>query len=173
MTCAAPNSTNVPNSSPKTTNKPVPKWLKMKQQNLSSAGKTAKPTAQKSSGGAAQKPVNESRDQKRKRWAKQNKPKQKPVTPKADAKEYISACCSVPARKPRAGAKEAVKDADSGKTKDKAKGLGHWRCSGCSKACKVTPRKPEPVVVTLQNSLKRAMDTLPTLLEVPNVEPKA
>jgi hypothetical protein len=25
----------------------------------------------------------------------------------------------------------------------------------------------------LQNSLKRAMDTLPTLLEVPNVEPKA
>jgi hypothetical protein len=42
--------------------------------------------------------------------------------------------------------KEAVKDPESGKMKDKVKGLGHWRCSGCRKVCKVTPRKP--VVVT-------------------------
>jgi heterodisulfide reductase subunit C len=40
--------------------------------------------------------------------------------------------------------KEMVKDAESGKTKDKAKGLGHWTCSACQKKCKVTPRKPAP-----------------------------
>ncbi len=29
--------------------------------------------------------------------------------------------------------------------KDQVKGLGHFRCSGCGKACKVAPRKSEPV----------------------------
>jgi hypothetical protein len=56
--------------------------------------------------------------------------------------EYISACCSTPARKPRAGQKESVKDAETGKMKDKPKGLGKWRCTACGKIAKVTPRKP-------------------------------
>ena len=86
-----------------------------------------------------------SRDEKRKRWAKRSKPQQKSVAyRKGPEKEYISACCSVPARKPPAGQKESMKDPETGKTKDKPKGLGHWRCGACGKSCKVTPRKPEP-----------------------------
>lgn len=42
--------------------------------------------------------------------------------------------------------KESVKNAETGKFKDEPKGLGHWRCSGCRKGCKVTPRKPVKVV---------------------------
>jgi hypothetical protein len=61
--------------------------------------------------------------------------------------EYISKCCNVPARKPLAGAKEIIKDADTGKFIDKPKGLGHWRCQGCGKPCKVIPRKPQPKTV--------------------------
>jgi hypothetical protein len=53
-------------------------------------------------------------------------------------------CCSLLASKPTAGQKEMAKDAETGKMKDQVKGLGHWRCSGCRKACKVTPQKPAP-----------------------------
>lgn len=150
--CAAPNSTKTQkstdvSSTPSTATKPVPKWLKMKQQNLSSAGRTAKPIAKKSSGSAQQKPSEGTREEKRARWAKKAVPKQKPVAPRREnAFEYISACCSLPARKPKAGQKEAVKDPESGKVKDKPKGLGKWRCSGCGKVAKVTPRKPQPKI---------------------------
>lgn len=86
----------------------------------------------------------ENRNAKRARWAKKSKPVVKPVAPrKGPEKEYISACCSVPARKPRAGQKESSKDPESGKLKTIPKGLGHWRCGGCGKATKVTPRKPQ------------------------------
>ena len=143
--CALINSPASPSASTSQASKPVPKWLKMKQQNKSSAGKqTAEPTVQKSSGSAQQKPSDETRNSKRARWAKKSKPVAKPLVRKGPEKEYISTCCSVPARKPKAGMKEMVKDAESGKTKDKAKGLGKWRCSGCGKIAKVTPRKPEP-----------------------------
>src|ERR1039458_2194697 len=142
--CAAPNSTTVPTVPSTTGSEPVPKWLKMKQQNKSSAGKqTAKPTVQKSSG-SSQKPNEPSRNQKRARWAKKAKPVAKPIVRKGPEKEYISACCSVPARNPRAGMRESVKAPETGKTKDKPKGLGHWRCTACGKVAKVTPRKPEP-----------------------------
>ena len=147
------------------TSKPVPKWLKMKQQNKSSAGKqTAKPTVQKSSG-SAQKPNEPSRNQKRARWAKKAKPVAKPIVRKGPEKEYISVCCSVPARKPRAGMKETVKDPETGKMKDKPKGLGHWRCTACGKVAKVTPRKPEPkgeVRMVEGGDLGRGTGTIPT-----------
>ena len=134
--CALINSPASPSASTSQASKPVPKWLKMKQQNKSSAGKqTAEPTVQKSSGSAQQKPK-QSRDEKRKTWAKKSKPVAKPLVRKGPEKEYISTCCSVPARKPKAGMKEMVKDAESGKTKDKAKGLGKWRCGQCQKVCK-------------------------------------
>lgn len=55
--------------------------------------------------------------------------------------EYVSACCSLPARKPACGRKEFQADPESKKPKEVTKGLGHWRCSGCGKSCKVTPRK--------------------------------
>ena len=147
--CAASNSTKTQksiavSSTPSTATKPVPKWLKMKQQNKSSAGKqTAKPIAKQSSG-SAQKPNEPSRNQKRARWAKKAVPKQKPSVRKEPLHEYITACCSVPARKPVAGQKEMTKDAETGKMKDKPKGLGKWRCTACGKVAKVTPRKPEP-----------------------------
>ena len=145
--CAASNSTKTQksiavSSTPSTATKPVPKWLKMKQQNKSSAGKTVKPTAPKSSG-SAQKPHQETRNEKRARWAKKAKPVAKPVLQRGPVHEYISACCSAPSRKPRAGMKESVKDPETGKTKDKPKGLGHWTCPVCHKKCKVTPRKPQ------------------------------
>ena len=148
--CAAPNSTQtqkptVVSSTPSTATKPIPKWLKMKQQNKSSAGRTAKPIAKQSSGSAQQKPNQGTREEKRKRWAKKAVPKQKPVAIRREnAFEYISACCSAPARKPKAGMKEAVRDPETGKTKDKPKGLGHWRCGACGKVAKVSPRKPTP-----------------------------
>ena len=143
--CATPLSTSQVTSSVSTT--PVPKWLKMKQQNKSSAGKTAKPTvnsgtAKQSS--SAQKPNEGTREEKRARWAKKAVPKQKPSVRKEPLHEYITACCSVPARKPVAGQKEMTKDAETGKMKDKPKGLGKWRCTACGKVAKVTPRKPEP-----------------------------
>lgn len=150
--CAANNQTATLTTTPHISGstKPIPKWLKMKQQNKSSAGKqTAKPIAKPSSGSAQQKPSEGTRNEKRARWAKKAVPKQKPVAPRREnAFEYISACCSLPARKPKAGQKEAVKDPESGKVKDKPKGLGKWRCSGCGKVSKVTPRKPQPKVVT-------------------------
>ncbi len=144
--CAAQSTTSTQKavSSPQQPS-PEPKWLQMKKLNKSSADKTAKPIVKKSSGSAQQKPSEGTRNEKRARWAKKAVPKQKPVAPRREnAFEYISACCSLPARKPKAGQKEAVKDPESGKVKDKPKGLGKWRCSGCGKVSKVTPRKPQP-----------------------------
>lgn len=144
--CAASNSTKTQksiavSSTPSTATKPVPKWLKMKQQNKSSAGKTVKPTAPKSSG-SAQKPHQETRNEKRARWAKKAKPVAKaPVVKRGPVKSYASVCCSLPASKPNCGTKVASVDPETGKPakKDKHTGLGHWRCSGCRKVCKVTP----------------------------------
>ena len=87
----------------------------------------------------------QSRNAKRARWAKKSKPVAKPVVRRENTYEYISACCTLPARKPRAGEKEMQKNAETGKFKEQPKGLGHWRCSGCGKAAKVSPRKPQPV----------------------------
>jgi hypothetical protein len=58
--------------------------------------------------------------------------------------EYISACCSAPAQKPRCGMKVASIDPETGRPakKDKATGLGHFRCSQCRKGCKVKPQAP-------------------------------
>jgi len=142
--CAASNTPMVQPST--STTKPVPKWMKMKQQNRSSAEKNAKPIVKKSS--SAQKPNDQSRNAKRARWAKKAKPVAKPIRV-GPTLEYISACCSVPARKPKAGAKETGKDAETGKTKEMSKGLGKWTCGQCQKKCKVTPRKPEAKVVTI------------------------
>jgi hypothetical protein len=54
---------------------------------------------------------------------------------------YISSCCSLPARKPAAATKVFGVNPESGKTKETPKGLGHWRCTGCRKSCKVTRTK--------------------------------
>lgn len=85
----------------------------------------------------------QSRNEKRRRWAKKNKPVAKPVVKRGPVKEYITACCNVTARKPQAGDKIATKNPESGKTESTVKGLGHWRCSACGKPAKVSPRKPE------------------------------
>jgi hypothetical protein len=97
---------------------------------------------------AQQRPNGQSRNEKRARWAKRSKPVARPVAVKrGPVKSYTSVCCSLPASKPTAGQKEMAKDAETGKMKGQVKGLGHWRCSGCRKACKVTPQKPAPDVV--------------------------
>jgi len=68
-----------------------------------------------------------------------------PVAAKSvPVKEYISACCSVPARKPA-----LVKQSTDKKSKEIPKGLGKWRCGACGKRCSVTPRKPEPKTETV------------------------
>jgi len=94
-------------------------------------------------GNSAQKPQ-QNREQKRKNWAKRSKPVAKPSVRVAPAKVYTSACCQAPATKPKAGQKEVAKDAETGKMKSGSKGLGKWRCSACSKVCKVTVHKPAP-----------------------------
>lgn len=94
----------------------------------------------------------QSRNAKRARWAKKSRPVAKPRIQRGPEKEYICACHGEPARKPRAGQKDVIKDPESGKMKDKSKGLGHWRCNVTNKSTKVSPRKPAPkeapVVVT-------------------------
>lgn len=130
-------------------------------------GSTSNSSFQKSS---AQKPNGESRNAKRARWAKKNKPVAKPLFKRGPEKEYISACCSVPARKPRAGEKMAEKDPESGRTKDKAKGLGHWRCGQCGKPCKVTPRKPEPKPVGNMGDNTVPCVVFPAKLQTPILE---
>jgi hypothetical protein len=146
--CAAsnpvPTPSQVTSNHTKSASKPVPKWLKMKQQNKSSAGKTVKPTVQKSSG-SAQKPSEGTRNEKRARWAKKAVPKQRPVAPRREnTYEYISVCCGVVANKPRCGMKVASVDPETGRPakKEKSTGLGHFRCSQCHKACKVKPQAP-------------------------------
>ena len=177
--CAAPNSTHststqcqptpVPNhtSSSQTSKSPVPKWLKMKQQNKSSAGKqTAKPIAKPSLSSAQQKPSEGTRNEKRARWAKKSQPVARPVAVKrGPVREYVSVCCSAPATKPPCGTKTPTKDPDSGKMKDKASGLGHFRCSQCRKACKVKPQAPAPKVVVVNMAAIEAR--VAASLEVP------
>ncbi len=143
--CAASNTLTTQSST--STTKPIPKWLKMKQQNKSSAGKTAKPTAPKSSVNSAQQKPQVTRDEKHKRWAKKAVPKQRPVAAKrGPVREYISACCSAPAQKPPCGQKVSSIDPETGRPakKDKSTGLGHFRCSQCKKTCRVKPQAPAP-----------------------------
>jgi len=116
---------------------------KMKPSSHSTGNK--KPYTKSTSGNNAQKPNGSSRNEKRARWAKRSKPVARPAAPRREnVYEYITACCSLPARKPRAGMKESVKNAETGKFKDEPKGLGKWRCTGCGKVARVTPRKPAP-----------------------------
>lgn len=131
----------------KSTTKQVPKWLKMKQQNRSSVEKTAKPIVQKSSA-SAQIPHDETRNEKRARWAKKSKPAVKPIVRKGPVNEYLCECHNEPARKPHAAQADMVKDADSGKLKSKPKGLGKWRCATTGKITKVRPQRPAPKVLT-------------------------
>ena len=117
------------------------KSTKTTHSNSNSRGRTNRTTSGTSTS-RDQKPQ-QSREQKRKNWAKRSKPVAKPSVRVGSVKAYTSVCCSLPAQKPRAGAVDAVKDPETGKTKDKPKGLGHWHCSGCHRACKVTVGKPE------------------------------
>lgn len=122
-------------------NKEVPTSVRQLPQNKNQK-QNRKPSYQQK-GGAGRK---QTRDEKRKRWAKRHKVVTKPVVKRGPVKEYITACCSLPGIKPRAAQKDMAKDPESGKMKETVKGLGHWRCSGCGKLAKVTPRKP--VIVT-------------------------
>src|SRR6185295_16478029 len=80
------------------------------------------------------------------KYAKKARSGSKPsiATFRPPQREYVSACCSVPSRKPATGRKESVQDPESHRSKEVPKGLGHWRCGACGKPTKVTPRKPEP-----------------------------
>ena len=60
---------------------------------------------------------------------------------RAPLNAYLSVCCSAPARKPQTGRKDKVQNPENGKSKEQAKGLGKWRCSGCGKATKVTVQR--------------------------------
>jgi hypothetical protein len=66
------------------------------------------------------------------RFSKKNRSKKPAATP-TPTNTYLSSCCSLPASKPRAFS--AVVG-----SKDKS-GLGHWRCTGCKKTCKVSISK--------------------------------
>jgi hypothetical protein len=175
--CAASNQKSPVSTTPSTaSNKPVPKWMKMKLQNKSSAGKTVKPTVQKSSS-SAQKPQQETRNAKRARWAKKSKPAVRPVAVKrGPVHEYISVCCSAPAQKPPCGTKVASVDPETGRPakKEKSTGLGHFRCSQCRKVCKVKPQAPASkiaaiTVEALGNMGGTHIDPYPAKLQTPEV----
>ena len=91
--------------------------------------------------GSSKKGSNKSKYGKKRNQKKNLKPV---VAPRGPVKEYVSACCSALASKPRAGRKETAADPESKKMKEVTKGLGHWRCSTCGKPTKVTPRTPAP-----------------------------
>jgi hypothetical protein len=173
--CAAPNSTQtqtathqpLAQTSASSTSK-YPERNSNQSRNKPSPGGKRKPMPQRSS--SAQKPSNESRNAKRARWAKRSKPVAKPVVQRSPEREYTSVCCSAPARKPRAGAKEAGKDPETGKIKDQVKGLGHWRCSLCSKNCKVTVGKPTPKLASGSFASNSCPDVIyPAKLTTPEV----
>ncbi len=144
--CAANSPTNSSTTSNAKSTKPEPKWLQMKRKNLSSAGKTTGPTAKKSSG-SAQSPNQQTRNEKRARWAKKNKPvaKKPAAAPRGPVKEYLCECHGEPAKKPRAGTKVAAQDPESKKVKDKFLGLGKWRCATTAKRTKVTPQAAKAI----------------------------
>lgn len=146
--CAAPNSTS-------TTTVASPSMGKSMDSNPrknkpSHEGKNAYMSRQQGNSALPQKPKpnGSSRNEKRARWAKKNRPVPKPVVKQGPAKEYACVCHGEPATKPRAATKFTVKDHDSGKLKETPSGLGHWHCSVTRKGCKVTPRKPQPKVVS-------------------------
>ena len=100
-----------------------------------------------SSGNQQGKGTQQSRQEKRRRWAKNHVPKPRPVVQqRGPVREYITACCSAPGKKPRAFQKEIGKDPETGKMKDLVKGLGKWRCSACGKIAKVSPRAPQAAI---------------------------
>jgi hypothetical protein len=98
---------------------------------------------------SSQQKPKQSRDEKRRKWAKKSRPAVKPSLLAIPSRIYTSACCQAPATKPKAGQTEMAKDAESGKVKKGSKGLGHWRCSACHKATKVTVSKAVPKEVLL------------------------
>jgi hypothetical protein len=149
--CAAPNSTQTPSTS----TKPVSINSNQQRNKHSHDGKRNFTPKQS---GSAQRPNDQSRSAKRARWAKRSKPVAKPVVRTGPVFEYISACCSLPASKPRCGAKTPTKDPETGRMKDQTKGLGHFRCSGCRKVCKVTPQKPQSKVLTTVVPPPRVME---------------
>ena len=140
--CAQPTSVSQTATKPSLTN-----TSQTQQRNKHSHGEKRNFTPKQSN--SAQRPNGQSRNEKRARWAKRSRPVAKPTVRTGPTFEYISACCSLPASKPRCGAKTPTKDPETGKMKDQVKGLGHFRCSGCRKVCKVTPQKPQtlPVVI--------------------------
>lgn len=126
-------------SSTTSTNNSLHKPHMNKKQNAASFAKTNKHT-----GGTSD---SQSRNAKRARWAKKNKPVAKPAVKRGPVKEYLCVCHNEPARKPAAGQKEVAKDPETGKMKDRAKGLGHWRCSVTGKTAKVSAGKPKTAEV--------------------------
>lgn len=73
---------------------------------------------------------------------KHHKPAPKPVVKRGPINEYVSVCCSLPAEKPACGSTLATQTEGKKVTKV-VRGLGHFRCTGCRKGCKVTARKPQ------------------------------
>src|SRR5208282_4175653 len=73
---------------------------------------------------------------------KANKPKA--IAKQGPVNSYLSVCCGVPATKKacvRVDKKEAL-----------VQGLGSWRCTGCTKPCKVTVSKAKPAdTITVQS----------------------
>lgn len=103
-----------------------------RRRNRHSHGKNGKPTGKQSN------------SQQHKKHNLPPKAAKKPYVKRGPVFEYVSVCCGVRALKPRAAQKVQVTDPETKKPKTEIKGLGHWRCPNCRKACKVTRRKPEP-----------------------------
>src|ERR1700676_1417598 len=89
------------------------------------------------------------------KYAQKSRGKSKaPVSkPRGPVNTYTSVCCSLPATKPAAASSVAG-------SKEKT-GLGHFRCTGCKKGCKVTVSKfKAPEVVTGKPTTSDVVDVV-------------
>jgi hypothetical protein len=171
--CATSNNNEVTRSVPTLSTPTSNNHSTIQNQNRNKHSHGGKRSFTPKQSGSAQRPNDQSRSAKRARWAKRSKPVAKPVVRTGPVFEYISACCSLPASKPRCGAKTPTKDPETGRMKDQTKGLGHFRCSGCRKVCKVTPQKAAPkgsIAISVPDAVFPGPLTTPVLKEGVNVE---
>jgi hypothetical protein len=141
--CAAPTTTTTTSSVTKSTTPGFKSRTTNPNQKRNKHFRGGKPNATAGKSGSAQKPNQQSRNEKRARWAKKNRPVAKPIVKRGPVKEYLCDCHGELARKPKAGTKVTVQDPESKKMKDKFLGLGKWRCATTGKRCKATPQAPK------------------------------
>ena len=99
---------------------------------------TSTTQARPSSGSSSKNSLRPKRNQNRRWQNKRGGTQKRTATPSVPSKQYISACCNAPGKKPPCGTKVVQQDPETRKMKDTRLGKGKWRCTACGKRCKVS-----------------------------------